>query len=414
MPTVKFHTLGCKVNQYDTQSIRERFLEHGFKEECGSGKAGLYLINTCTVTSAADQKSRAAIRRCINENPKAKIIVTGCLVKNDSRQLAKIKGISFIVSKSFFAEGISGFHSHTRAFLKIQDGCDNSCAYCKVPLVRGRSRSRPLEEIIREARALVKNGFKEIVLTGICLGSYGKGLDKEIGLVEVIEELEKINGLLRLRLSSIEAGDVSDRLIEKMSKSKKLCRHLHIPIQSGDNEILKKMRRRYTRGYYLKLIKKIKQKIPGLSLTTDCLVGFPGETERHFRNTLSLVKRIIPLKVHIFPYSRREGTCAGSKLCDRVAPLIIKKRIDSLKKCADLCAKDYKKSFLGARVPVLFEGESKEIKGYWEGYTDNYIRVLLKSRRRLKNKLCFVRLKAIFGDCMLDKIPGRCYKYKSH
>ena len=171
MPTIKFHTLGCKVNQYDTQSIRERFLEHGFQEELKTGKADIYLINTCTVTANADQKSRSAIRRCISENPKAKIIVTGCLVKKDSRQLAKIKGISFIVSKSFFAEGISSFHSHTRAFLKIQDGCDNSCAYCKVPLVRGRSRSRALAEVVKDARSLAKNGFKEIVLTGICLGA---------------------------------------------------------------------------------------------------------------------------------------------------------------------------------------------------------------------------------------------------
>ncbi|MDD2680088.1 MAG: MiaB/RimO family radical SAM methylthiotransferase [Candidatus Omnitrophica bacterium] len=411
MPTIKFLTLGCKVNQYDTQSIRERFLEHGFKEELrASRKAGTYLINTCTVTANADHKSRLAIRRCINENPKAKIIVTGCLVKNESRQLAKIKGISLIVEKSFFAEGISNFQSHTRAFLKIQDGCDNSCAYCKVPLARGRSRSRPLAEIIKEARRLAKNGFKEIVLTGICLGAYGRDLKPKRGLVEAIAALEKIGGILRIRLSSIEAGDVSEALINKIAASKKLCRHLHIPMQSGDDEILKKMRRRYTRGYYLKLIKKLKQKIPGLSLTTDCLVGFPGEAERHFGNTLKLIKRVTPLKVHIFPYSRRAGTFAAANLCGEISPLIIKKRINRLKSCAELCAKDYKKSFLGARLPVLFEGESKEIKGHWEGYSDNYIRVWLKSRRSLKNKLVFVRLKGISGDCMLDKIPGRCYK----
>ncbi|MDD5197030.1 MAG: MiaB/RimO family radical SAM methylthiotransferase [Candidatus Omnitrophica bacterium] len=412
MPRIKFHTLGCKVNQYDTQSIRERFFEHGFKEARGpAGKADVYLINTCTVTSSADQKSRAAIRSSIKENPEAKIIVTGCLVKNDSRQLAKIKGISFIVNKSFFAAGITDFHSHTRAFLKIQDGCDNFCAYCKVPLVRGRSRSRPLAEIVPEARRLAKNGFKEIVLTGICLGAYGRDLKPRISLVEAVAALEKIGGILRIRLSSIEAGDISDALINKMAESKKLCRHLHIPMQSGDDEILKRMRRRYTRSYYIKLIRKIKKKIPGLGLTTDCLVGFPGETEKHFRNTLQLIKRIIPLKVHIFPYSRREGTLAGSKLSGGIPALIIKERISRLKSWAEDCAKDYKKSFLGARVPVLFEGKSKEVKGYWEGYTDNYIRVMLKSRRSLENKLIFVRLRNISGDCALDKIRGRCYKY---
>jgi threonylcarbamoyladenosine tRNA methylthiotransferase MtaB len=414
MPTIKFHTLGCKVNQYDTQSIRERFLEHGFKEALGSEKAGAYLINTCTVTAAADQKSRAAIRRCINENPQAKIIVTGCLVKNDSRKLAKIKGISLIVSKGFFAEGISTFHSHTRAFLKIQDGCDNSCAYCKVPLARGRSRSRPLAEIVKEAGCLAKNGFKEIVLTGICLGAYGRDLKPKLSLVEAIRALEKISGILRLRLSSIEAGDVSEALINRMAGSKKLCRHLHIPIQSGDDAILKEMRRRYTRAYYIKLIKKIKRKIPGFSLTTDCLVGFPGETEKHFSNTLELVKCLTPLKVHIFPYSRREGTSIAAKLSSAIPPSIIKKRVIRLKSCAESCAKDYKKSLLGARLPVLFEEGSREAGGYWEGYTDNYIRVRLKSRRRLKNKLCSVRLMSVSGDCRLDKIPGRCYKYKSH
>jgi threonylcarbamoyladenosine tRNA methylthiotransferase MtaB len=273
-----------------------------------------------------------------------------------------------------------------------------------VPLVRGRSRSRPLAEIIREARRLAKNGFKEIVLTGICLGSYGRDLKPGTNLVEAISALEKISGILRIRLSSIEAGDVSDELINKLAGSGKLCRHLHIPIQSGDDEVLKKMRRRYTRSYYLELIRKIKKKIPGIGLTTDCLVGFPGETEKNFENTLKLIKRINPLKVHIFPYSRREGTLAGSKLYCEIPALTVKKRIARLKNCAQACANDYKRGFLGARIAALFERESKEAPGYWEGYADNYIRVLLKSRCSLKNKLALVRLKSISGGCVLDKL----------
>ncbi|MFA5287590.1 MAG: radical SAM protein, partial [Candidatus Omnitrophota bacterium] len=237
MPTIKFRTLGCKVNQYDTQSIRERFLGYGFREVKKNEKADVYLINTCTVTSSADQKSCAVIRNCVRENPKAKVMITGCMVKNDRYSLAKIKGISLIISRSFFGEGVTDFYGHTRAFLKIQDGCDNFCSYCKVPLVRGRSRSRPLAEIIKEGEALTSKGFKEIVLTGICLGSYGRGMGKNMDLVRVITELEKIKGLSRIRLSSIEAGDVADKLINKMAKSKKICPHLHIPIQSGDNEI---------------------------------------------------------------------------------------------------------------------------------------------------------------------------------
>jgi len=401
MPTIKFHTLGCKVNQYDTQSIRERFLEHGFREAGPGEKSDFYLINTCTVTAMADQKSRGIIRRCINENPEAKVIVTGCLVKKDRSQLTKIKGVSFIIEKSFFAEGISSFCSHTRAFLKIQDGCDNFCSYCKVPLARGRSRSKSLEDVVREAARLAKNGFKEIVLTGICLGSYGRDLNPKINLVKAIEALERIDKIVRIRLSSIEAGDVTSALIEKMADSQKLCPHLHIPIQSGDDEILKKMRRRYSAAFYLKLIRKARKKIPNLAITTDCLVGFPGEGERNFRNTLNLVRKISPLRVHIFPYSAREGTRAYSSLCGNIPAPEIKERVSRLKEAADLSAQSYKKLFLGRNLPVLFEARSKARKGYWEGYADNYIKVLFKSRSILRNRLIRVRLKALVKDAVL-------------
>ncbi len=398
MPTIKFHTLGCKVNQYETQSIRERFLEQGFRENTAAGAADIYLVNTCTVTSSADQKSRGIIRRCIHENPRAKVIITGCLVKKDSADLARIKGVSFIVSKSFFGEGISGFCGHTRAFLKIQDGCNNSCAYCKVPLVRGRSRSRPLKEIVREARALAKKCFQEIVLTGIRLGAYGRDLNPQLDLVRVITELEKIEGILRLRLSSIEAGDVSGALICKLAESQKLCRHLHIPIQSGDDAILKKMRRGYSARSYIKLVRKIKNKIPDLAITTDCLLGFPGESEKQFENTLRLVRKITPLKVHIFPYSRREGTLADSAFSSGVTGQALKKRVALLRDMAATCAKDYKMGFLQRKMSVLFEGRSKKNPGYWEGYTTNYIKVFFKSRKDLKNKLFPVRLRRIAAD----------------
>jgi len=395
--TIKFHTLGCKVNQYDTQSIRERFLEQGFREIYERKRAaGFYLINTCTVTALADQKSRGIIRRCIKENPQARIIVTGCLAAKDSQKLAKIKGVSLIVSKSFFNEGISDFCGHTRAFLKIQDGCDNFCAYCKVPLVRGRSRSRPLGELVQEAQRLAEKGFQEIVLTGICLGAYGRDLKPKSDLVKVISALEKIDGISRIRLSSIEAGDVTDALINKLAGSAKLCRHLHIPIQSGDDEILKKMRRGYTREFYLKLIKKIKNKIPDIAITTDCLVGFPGEHEKHFRNTVDLVRRINPLKVHIFPYSPREGTSASRRFgSSSVSQATLKKSIAILKSTASSCAKDYRQRFLGRKMPVLFEDRSKVKEGYWEGHTDNYIKVFFKSQGNLKNKLALVKLKGI-------------------
>ena len=386
------------MNQYDTQSIRERFIKAGFKEVTNSNKADTYLINTCTVTSSADNKSKSVILRAIRENPLGKVIVTGCMVKKDRYLLSKLKGVSFIVSKTFFRDGISNFSAHTRAFLKIQDGCNNSCSYCKVPLVRGRSRSRPLSEILNDAELLAEQGFKEIVLSGICLGSYGQDLTPKSNLVDVIDCLDKIKGVLRIRLSSIEAGDVSDSLISVFSKSKKLCHHLHIPIQSGDDQILKKMKRRYNAKFYLKLIGKIRKNIPDIAITTDCLVGFPGETQKNFMNTLKLVKRIQPLRVHIFPYSKREGTLSGMVLGQDVDKDIIKKRIELLKQIALTCASNFKRDFIGQDTPVLFEAKSKEKQGYWEGYTGNYIKVLFKSNGLLKNKLIKVRLKSMSGE----------------
>ena len=418
MPTVKFHTLGCKANQYDTQSIRECFLEHGFREAPGRKKADIYLINTCTVTAIADQKSAKVIRSCINENSGAKVIVTGCMVQEDSRALAKIKGINFIISKSFFSEGISAFSAHTRAFLKVQDGCDNFCAYCKVPLVRGRSRSRPLEEIIQEAKVLVKNGFKEIVLTGICLGSYGKDLKKGDAskngdaatflksdvrkvaaspLVKLIEELEQIEGLLRIRLSSIEAGDVSSGLIEKIKKSRKLCRHLHIPIQSGDNGILEKMNRQYTRESYLRLISRIKRIVPFISITTDIIVGFPGESEQGFKNTVKLLKEVVPLRTHIFPYSPRPGTKAYL-LGNPVNPLIIRRRVEALKCITEKLAQSYRKKFLKKELDVLFEGDCRIYPGFLTGYSSNYLKVITRARPGIVNQLISLQAKGIAKD----------------
>jgi threonylcarbamoyladenosine tRNA methylthiotransferase MtaB len=408
MKTVKFYTLGCKVNQYDTQSIRERFSERGYKEIYNGRKADVYLVNTCTVTATADSKSRETIRRCIRENPRARIIVTGCLAEDPGTSLASIRGIDYVLPKRFFPFGISGFSGHTRAFLKVQDGCDNFCSYCKVPLVRGRSRSRPMAEILQEAQRLAENGYKEIVLSGICLGAYGKELKPKIDLVKVIEGLERIDGISRIRLSSIEAGDVSDGLIDKMSKSEKLCRHLHIPIQSGDDQVLKDMNRSYTGQDYLRLIRKIRKKIPMIAITTDCLVGFPSEKEENFRNTLELLRLIKPSRTHIFPYSKRSGTQAALRFKDQVAPTEIKNRIRRLEDIAKKSAASYKKKFVGKTVDVLVEGLFKQGRDLWEGYTDTYIKVLLKSRKAdLKNKLVRVKLLAAKEGhilaCLADK-----------
>jgi len=440
--SIKFYTLGCKVNQYDTQAIRESFIRIGFKESEDSQPADIYVINTCTVTQRADSGSLNLMRRAKRENPKAKIIVTGCLAELDENKIKAIGGINCIVKNKekenilgnyILANlrtceltnlrtcepanlrtmgGISYFSGHTRAFLKIQDGCDNFCSYSKVPLVRGAPRSKPLREVIREAVQLSANGFKEIVLSGICLGSYGRDLSGGLTLVDVIEALEDIGGLARIRLSSIEAGDVSEGLIHKMAEPGKLCRHLHIPIQSGDDGILKKMNRRYTKGDYADLIQKLRNKMPQVAVTTDVLVGFPGETEEAFRNTLDLVKKVAPLKTHIFPYSRREGTAAAN-FNSRINPGIISQRIKRLKELAEKCSLEYKKQFLNKEIEVLVERRLRNSADLWEGYSDNYIRVTLSSGLNLRNKLIRVRFKEINGDLVralqVELSPTLCY-----
>ncbi len=404
MKTVKFFTLGCKTNQYDTQSIRERFIRAGFRQAGNGRPAGFCVINTCTVTSVADRKSKAMIRQCIRRNPRAKILVTGCLVKKDASALSRIKGVHAIIGKAFFPDGITSFAGRTRAFLKIQDGCNNFCSYCKVPLVRGASRSRPREAILKEAAALAKSGFREIVLTGICLGAYGKDAVPRADLVTLIRELEEVSGILRLRLSSIEAGDVSDGLIRLLRSSKKLCRHLHIPLQSGDNAVLKAMNRTYTAADFVRLIRKIRRRVPDIAVTTDVMAGFPAETQECFQHTAKIVKDIMPLKVHVFPFSLRPGTPAARQRRKAVDPSEIHRRVARVNRVAEDCSVRYRSRFLGKRLAVLFEGPSKGRPGFWEGYTGNYLKVLVKTGCDASNKLIPVKLKAIAGDSIIGAI----------
>jgi threonylcarbamoyladenosine tRNA methylthiotransferase MtaB len=270
--------------------------------------------------------------------------------------------------------------------------------------VRGVLKSKPLNEIIQEAEGLIKNGFKEIVLCGICLGAYGRDLPERMSLEDVIGALEKIQGLWRLRLSSIEASDISKGLLKKLAESQKLCRHLHIPLQSGDDEILRNMNRKFNRQDYIDLINKIKSRIPKIAITTDVMVGFPGEDEFHFQNTLNLIKEILPLKVHIFPYSPRRGTVAYN-FKDKVDALKIKERIVHLESLSEACALTYKKQFLNKNMDVLIEQRCRENKAYWEGYTDNYIKVRVKSDRDLRNQLVSLRLKKTLKDFMLGTHP---------
>jgi len=400
MKTIKFQTLGCKVNQYDSQSIRERFLAHGFKEVQNNERADYFVVNTCSVTSHADQKSRYIIRGCIKAHPQAKVVVTGCLGEKDRKALAEIKGVDYIISKTFFPDGISSFCGHTRAFLKVQDGCDNFCAYCKVPLVRGRSRSRALEEVVKEAERLTQAGHKEIVLTGICLGSYGADLYPKLTLVNLLKKLEKISALYRIRLSSIEAHDVSQSLIAIIARSKKICPHLHIPMQSGDDKILKLMQRRDSRKSYIQLIKNIKRKVKDVGITTDVIVGFPDETDRAFKHTLQLITAIQPLRVHVFPYSPRGGTLAYS-LPGRISPIIMRQRCAQIRSLANSLSKKFLTSLLGTKIEVLFEGKSRKYPGFYEGYTGSYIKAISDIAGIGINKISCLEVQRIADNLMI-------------
>jgi len=338
MKKFKIKTLGCKVNQYETQLMRERLLSAGHTEAVDEEAADLCIVNTCTVTAKADKESREILRRFLRENPNAEVVAAGCYVEAASDILKaidkrvrvagnrdKLDILKLLKDRDCFAppdfargkslamtkgDGITNFHSHTKAFVKVQDGCSNFCSYCIVPHVRGPSHSRDPDSILKEITRLIDKGYRELVLTGVCLGDFGKDLGKDKDLRWLIGKACAIEGDFRLRLSSIELPDVTDELIGDMQASTKLCCHLHIPLQSGDDEILKRMNRRYTASCFVDRVRYIRSQIPDIALTTDVIVGFPGEGDRSFKVTMETLKQIRPSRAHIFTYSPRKGTVA--------------------------------------------------------------------------------------------------------
>lgn len=418
MRTVRFVTFGCKVNQYDTQQMRQAFIRGGFSDSPDAETASVCVVNTCTVTARADAESLAAIRRLRRENPRCLLLVTGCLAELDRRRIResapgarifkngeKARALDFATNKKTpsapgRSPALSSFAGRTRAFLKIQDGCDNFCSYCKVALVRGKPRSKPLEQVRAEARRLAQAGYQEIVLTGICLGKYGKDLRSGATVATALAQLEPIPGIKRIRLSSIEMSDVNEELIGRMRLSRKCCRHLHIPLQSGDDGVLRRMNRPYTAEEFCARIRRIRQALPSVSITTDCLVGFPGETREAFRNSCAVIQEILPLKVHIFPYSRRERTKAAALQREEIKGHVLKERLEEMRRLSERCARAVCDGFLGTKQKVLFERPSSGRSGYWEGYSGNYLRVRVRSCRSLENELRRVRLARLEDDCI--------------
>ena len=423
-------TLGCKVNQYESQLMREMLVKNGFMECLAEDIADIYIINTCTVTRHADSASRHMIGLFHRMNPKAHIVVTGCYVEHDAHDVSFLPGVKYIIKNEDkydvasilrdYAEGFSGsqikkgrepwltisdFKDHTKAFLKVQDGCDNLCAYCKVPLVRDRSRSKPLKYIMDEVKALVAKGFKEIVLTGICLGAWGRDLSENASIVDVLKALETIGANSRIRLSSIEPKYVTDELIGYMASHPNICRHLHIPLQSGDDAVLNMMNRPYTAAQYLSLINKIRENLPDIAITTDVMVGFPGETDERFQNSLGLVRRILPSRVHIFPFSKRNGTKAA-EYGEELDPREVKRRHTMMRVLALEASYAYRMKYMGKVLDILTETKRDRPSGMLEGYSDNYIRVMFEGPDSLKGSLTRVKLDWLSLNTSIGTVVG--------
>jgi len=403
MNTFYIKTLGCKVNQYESQVIRESFLNNGYKEAKGLDDADFFVVNTCTVTSTSDSKSLRLIRKALKKEKC--VIATGCLTEDEFLDLSSVSGVRFIIKNKdkhripeiikgehsqITNKGISGLKGHTRVFVKIQDGCNNACSYCKVRIVRGRSKSRPFKEIFDECMCLIKNGSKEIVFTGICLGAYGKDLSENLNLSKLIEKICKIPGDWRLRLSSIEPKDITIGLIKQLKVQEKLCKHIHIPFQAGDDYVLKKMDRPYKRKDYLNIVNKLRCEIPDVAISTDIMVGFPGEKNENFKNTLDFIKKVHPMRMHVFGFSKRKGTKAYNYK-DDVAVCIKKEREHKLLSLADRFSKEFIERFIDKEVKVLVE-DKRSKEGYLQGYTGTYIKVSIDGPDSFKGKTLSFRL----------------------
>lgn len=385
----KIATLGCRTNQYESLAYQNQLVAAGYTEAKEGESADICIINTCTVTHSADSHSRNQIRKLRKENPLAKIAVTGCMVEKGKDELLQIGEANWVISNKtkdtllnqvlpeveFPEFALSEVNSQTRAFVKIQDGCNSFCSYCIIPYVRGRSRSKKVEDIVREVRALVQSGTKEIVLTGINIGDFD-GCDEENPkrLGYLIKELEPIEGLERIRISSIDPDEVDDELIQVIKSCPKLCPSMHIVLQSGSNFILKRMNRKYTRQMFFETIDKLRSLSSDFTFTTDIIVGFPGERDIDFEETLQVMREVKFVKVHMFPYSRRERTKAAH-FPDQVPVAIINERKNEVMRLSEQYSYEHRHQFVGKNYWVLTEHSDEKSTTF--GYTPNFIPVEL-------------------------------------
>lgn len=432
MKTAKLITMGCKVNQYDTQSMREALVQNGYAIVDETLPADLYLINTCTVTNAADQKARQAIRRAIRQNPNADVLVTGCYAESDRKAIEKIPGVTFVFGNrekadfqtyldklytdtplqiqpiqhdairehARFSSGVSSAGKRTRALIKVQDGCSAFCTYCIIPYVRGRMTSRPLKEIVDEAHRIADSGIKEIVITGVHLGAYGQDTGRDKDIADILERVHGIDGIERIRFSSIEPMYFPDILSERMSALPKCMPHFHLPIQSGTDKVLRRMRRRYTTAKFAHLVQNLRNRFTDdVGITTDIMVGFPGETDADFNDSLQFVEKIAFSQLHVFRYSPRKGTPAAT-YTDQVPPNISAERSREMIELGNQLSTSFRKRMLGKYKHVLVEGSKEGPKNLLAGFTDNYLRVLVHAPETAINQILKVKLTTLEDECL--------------
>lgn len=429
MRKVGFVTLGCKVNQVETAAMEGLFQRAGYEIVPFTEKADIYIINTCAVTSLGERKSRQMIHRAKRLNPEAVIAVTGCYAQLSSEEIQEIPGVRVIlgtrnrqdivklVQKAEHEDGLFSeltdistarvfediplydMPGHTRAFLKIQEGCNNFCSYCIIPYTRGSLRSRSLESISREAGHLLEAGFRELVLTGIHLGAYGRDLSDNITLADAVQQVLSVNGVRRLRLGSLESVEFSPALRQLMLSDERFARQLHLPLQSGSDQVLQAMNRHYTAKDFANLLRALQTDVPGLAITTDIIVGFPGETEEMFQDSISFVKSLDFARIHVFPYSSRPGTPAAA-LPEQVPSIVKKDRTHVMQELADRKALEFRSRQLGGRGIVLFE---QAADGISHGLTGNYIKVYTRDKVEC-GRMYEVSLSASYKDGVMGSV----------
>ncbi len=437
---VSFYTVGCRLNQSETALLADRFHHLGFESVKFGDMTDVLVVNTCSVTEGAEADCRRVVRRVLRKSPNAFVAVTGCYAQTGVDTLRSIEGIDLILGtqykmqlpeyiaslptydkqtkpellharkidhENFMIEGI-GDYSTTRANLKIQDGCQFMCSFCLIPFARGRERSRQIDDTIREANSLVDRGHRELVLTGVNIGQYR---DADVGLLSLLDRLEAIPGLDRIRISSIEPTTIPEQLLEYMAVSRKLCRFLHVPLQSGDDRVLNAMNRRYSVREYRTYIEKAARMIPDLCLGADVLVGFPGETEQEFANTRSLVSDLPFSYLHVFSFSSRPGT-AAVRLPHPVSPEIIKARSQDLAKISQRQRVVFYQKFVGRTVTVLFETQNSA--GLWTGLTDHYVKVGVLASEDLKNTVRSVRITGVTDGLALGSLDESLVQSMTH